>query len=275
MNREEIRKAAVAGTFYPGSKMELERDLSLLLENSPDMEISKPLRGIIAPHAGYMYSGGVAARAYRQIISLKYDFQIILAPSHYESFDFISIYPGHAFEIPLGNILIDKTMADLLTENDSIFRLSELGYSAQEHSLEVQLPLLQWVQDSPKIVPMMMGEQSMDLIDEAAQELISVLEGKNCLLIASTDLSHFHSDSQARSMDQIVVNHINNFHPDQLYEDIIEKKCEMCGYGPAIIAMKVAEGLDATNAKVLLYRNSSDMTGDISKVVGYLSAILY
>lgn len=275
MNREEIRKAEVAGAFYPESKMVLERDLSLLLENSPDVEMSQTLRVIIAPHAGYMYSGGVAARAYRQVISSKYDFQIILAPSHYETYDFISIYPGKAFETPLGDVLIDKNMADLFAANDSIFHLSEQGYSSQEHSLEVQLPLLKWVQDSPNIVPMMMGNQSKELIDQAAEELINTLEGKNCLIIASTDLSHYHTDSEARTLDQIVINHINGFHPDQLYEDILEKRCEMCGYGPAIIAMKVAQGLGATTAKVLLYRNSSDMTGDISKVVGYLSAIIY
>ena len=222
-----------------------------------------------------MYSGGVAARAYRQIISSKYEFQIILAPSHYESFDFISIYPGKAFETPLGDISLEKSVVDSLATDDSIFRLSELGYSSNEHSLEVQLPLLKWVQDTPKIVPMMMGNQSKELIDQATEELINTLEGKNCLLIASTDLSHYHTDSDARSMDQIVINHINSFHPDQLYEDILEKRCEMCGYGPAIVAMKVARGLGAATAKVLLYRNSSDMTGDVSKVVGYLSAIIY
>lgn len=275
MNREQIRQTAVAGTFYPGSRMELERDLSLLLENSPDVTVSNPIKCIIAPHAGYMYSGGVAARAYRQLLNQSYDFIIILAPSHYESFDFISVFPGKSFASPLGEILVEKNIVDSLIAQESVFHLSELGYSSQEHSLEVQLPLLKWVQDSPRIVPMMMGNQIWDIITRTAEELSMILKDKNCLIIASTDLSHYHSDSEARSMDQIVVNQINSYQPDQLYEDIMDRKCEMCGFGPAVVAMKTARELGASNAKVLLYRNSSDMTGDRSKVVGYLSAIIY
>jgi AmmeMemoRadiSam system protein B len=255
--------------------MVLERDLSLFFENSPDVNVSQTIRSIIVPHAGYMYSGGVAARAYRQIISSKYDFSIILAPSHFESYDFISIYPGKAFATPLGEISVEKNIADEFVAQDSIFRLSEMGYSTQEHSLEVQLPLLKWVQDTPRIIPMMMGDQNWDMIVDAFRLISKILKGKNCLLIASTDLSHYHSDNEARSMDQIVVNDINSYQPDQLYEDIMDRRCEMCGYGPAVITLKAAKELGASKAQVLLYRNSSDMTGDKSKVVGYLSAIVY
>lgn len=275
MSEAKIRKAAVAGTFYPASKMVLERDLSLLLENSPIVELTQPIRAIIAPHAGYMYSGGVAARAYRQIMSRKYDFHVILAPSHYEVFDFISIYPGSAFGTPLGQIPIAREIVEELVSQDAIFRLSEFGYSEQEHSLEVQLPLLKWVQDAPRIVPLMMGEQTSNMIEDASQLLTHALTDKNCLIIASTDLSHFHPDREARSLDEAVIKHINKYQPDELYADIMEKRCEMCGYGPAIIAMKTARALGAKKAQVLLYRNSSDMTGDLSSVVGYLSAIVY
>lgn len=275
MNREQVRQTGVAGSFYPESKMVLERDLSLLLENSPIAEVPRTIKALISPHAGYMYSGGVAARAYRQIISHNYDFEVILAPSHYESFEFVSIYPGKSFETPLGEIPVDKSIADMLISQNSIFRLSESGFSSQEHSLEVQLPLLKWVQDSPRIVPMMMGDQNWDNIVEAFQIISKIVKDQNCLIIASTDLSHYHSDNEARSMDQIVINHVNSYQPDQLYEDVVDRKCEMCGYGPTIIAMKAAQGLGATDAKVLLYRNSSDMTGDKSRVVGYLSAIIY
>ncbi len=275
MIRDQVRQAGVAGSFYPASKMELERDLSLLLENSPIVEISKSLKAIIVPHAGYMYSGGVAARAYRQVFAYNYEFVVILAPSHHETFDYVSIYPGKAFATPLGEIPIEKTIADMLVSQNSVFQLSESGYLPEEHSLEVQLPLLKWVQDSPVVVPMMMGQQNRQMIDEASQALAETLRGKNCLIIASTDLSHFHPDSVARSMDNTVINHINNYQPDHLYQDIMDKRCEMCGYGPAIIAMKVAREWGAANAKVLLYRNSGDMTGDMSNVVGYLSAMLY
>jgi hypothetical protein len=222
-----------------------------------------------------MYSGGVAARAYRQVISHKYDFSIILAPSHYESYDFVSIYPGRAFDTPLGAVAIEQSVADALVEQGDTFRLSEMGYSAQEHSLEVQLPLLRRVQDSPRIVPLMMGVQNWDMIVDTLRAINKIIKGKNCLMIASTDLSHYHPDTEARSMDQMVVNNINNYQPDQLYEDIVEKRCEMCGYGPAVVALKAAREFGASRAQVLLYRNSSDMTGDTSKVVGYLAAVAY
>ena len=141
--------------------------------------------------------------------------------------------------------------------------------------MEVQLPLTKWVQDSPRIVPLMMGSQEIELINEAAEKLAGILKGENCIIVASTDLSHFHSDSKAREMDNVVINHINNFSPDRLYQDIMDGKCEMCGYGAAIIAMKIAKTWGAAHSEVLLYRNSSDMTGDTDKVVGYLSAIVY
>jgi AmmeMemoRadiSam system protein B len=275
MDRDSTRPACVAGSFYPAEKMVLERDLSLFLENSPDVDISQTIRGIVVPHAGYMYSGGVAARAYRQVISHKYDFSIILAPSHYESYDFVSIYPGRAFDTPLGAVAIEQSVADALVEQGDTFRLSEMGYSAQEHSLEVQLPLLRRVQDSPRIVPLMMGVQNWDMIVDTLRAINKIIRGKNCLMIASTDLSHYHPDTEARSMDQMVVNNINNYQPDQLYEDIVEKRCEMCGYGPAVVALKAAREFGASRAQVLLYRNSSDMTGDTSKVVGYLAAVAY
>jgi len=275
VDRNKVRPAGVAGGFYPNSKMELERDLSLLLENSPFVETLQSIKAIIVPHAGYMYSGGVAARAYRQIIQDDYDFCVIIAPSHYEPFNFISIYPGKAFETPLGEIAVENRIVDLLVSGHPDIQLSEQGYSPKEHSLEVQLPLTKWVQDSPRIVPLMMGNQSLELINSAAEKLGTILKGENCIIIASTDLSHFHSDSKARAMDNIVINHINNFAPDRLYEDISEGRCEMCGYGPAIVAMKVAQAWGATHSEVLLYRNSGDMTGDTDKVVGYLSAIVY
>lgn len=275
MNRDEIKQACVAGSFYPAESVVLERDLSLFLENSPEVNPSRTVRSIIVPHAGYMFSGGVAARAYRQVFSHQYDFSIILAPSHYESFDFVSIYPGKAFATPLGEVSIEKNIVDEFVAQDSVFRLSEMGYSDQEHSLEVQLPLLEWVQDSPRVVPMMMGDQNWDLIIDAFRMISKMLKGRDCLLIASTDLSHYHSDSEARSMDQIVVNNINSFQPDQLYEDIMDRRCEMCGYGPAIVTLKAAKEMGASQAEVLLYRNSSDMTGDKSRVVGYLAAFVY
>jgi len=275
MRRDEVKPAAVSGSFYPGTKMVLERELSLLLENSPILDESMTLKAMIVPHAGYMYSGGVAARAYRQIISQKYDVVVIIAPSHNKFFDYCSVYSGRGFETPLGNVFVNQLLADKLTEKHSEIKLSLEGYSEDEHSLEVQLPLLKWVQDSVRIIPIMMANQGHEMIEILSNALVDLLKDKHFLIIASSDLSHYHTNEQARSIDQIVINHVNNYDPEQLFKDIIQKRCEMCGYGAAITAMNVAKRTGALKSRVLLYRNSSDITGDTNSVIGYLSAIFY
>ncbi len=265
----------MAGFFYPADKFVLERDLSLLLENSPIVDVPQPIRGLIVPHAGYLYSGGVAARAYRQIMEPKYDFAVIVAPSHEETFDFISIYPGRGLRTPIGDLSIEMSVVDRLTFAHPDIRLSEKGYSSGEYSLEAQLPFLKWVQDSIQVVPIMMGNQSQKYIDLLTRVLSDLLKAENCLLIASTDLSHNHSDQEARMLDQVVIGNVNAFNPEQLLTDVYEDRCEMCGYGPTAVVMRVAKTMGASKAKVLLYRNTGDITGEKSNVVGYLSAIIY
>lgn len=275
IRRDEIRPPGVAGFFYPADKKFLERDISLFLENSPQLDLSKPIRAMIVPHAGYMYSGGVAARAYRQIMGKKYDVVVIIAPSHHEYFEFISLYPGKAFHTPLGDIPVAEDQINQLILQHPDIRLSPNGFSASEHSLEVQLPFLKWVGENSSIIPVMMGHQTREIIEVLRGALVTVLKDKLFLVIASSDLSHFYSDTKARELDRIVINDISAFSPDQLFDDITHERCEMCGYGPAITAMKIARDCGAKEGRVLLYRTSGDITGDKGKVVGYLSGIFY
>ncbi len=275
VQRDEIRPAGVAGLFYPADKVILERDLSLFLENAPLVSPSRPVRAMIVPHAGYVYSGGVAARAYRQIMGKTYDAAVIIAPSHHESFSYIAVYPGKALRTPLGDIPLHQQLIDELTAAHPDIRLSKRGFAVNEHSLEVQLPFLKWVIDGIKIVPLMMGHQAEDFINILHNALSRALARRNCLLIASTDLSHFYSDEKARALDQLVIDAVSDFAPDRLYEDVEHRRCEMCGYGPAITAMKVARDCGASEARVLLYRNSGDVTGDKHGVVGYLAGVFY
>lgn len=270
-----IRPPGVAGLFYPADKIVLEKDLSLLLESAPVEQFPRPIRGMIVPHAGYTYSGGVAARAYRQIVGAKYDIVVVIAPAHRLHFHNPTVFPGKAFRTPLGELPVDRSFVHLLTRKHPEIELSTRGYEADEHSLEVQLPFIQWVLDRVKIVPIMMGEQNGETIDLLSNALTDTLRGKNFLVIASSDLSHYYPDARARAKDQVVINHVNRFEPDELYEDIETGRCEMCGYGPAITAMKVAQAAGAKTGKVLLYRNSGDITRDRSNVVGYLAGVFY
>jgi len=271
----KIRQPGAAGNYYPADKIMLERELSLLLEASPVLDFSRPIRAMIVPHAGYVYSGGVAARAYRQILDASFERVIIIAPSHCESFPFISVFEGDAYQTPLGKIPVDYQMARVLTAFHPDIQLSDKGHSSPEFTIEVHLPFLQWALPGFKLLPIVMGEQSADHTNALFNALTQILAGQNNLVIASTDLSHHQSDSQARVMDQVVINHIQNFSSGDLWKDVQDGRAQMCGPGAAVVAMKIARAWGAREGKVLLYRNSGDVTGEREDVVGYLSAVFY
>ena len=133
-----VRPAGVAGKFYSSDRNVLEREIALFLENSLPVERTAKIKGMLAPHAGYMFSGGVAARAYRQILDEEYDLVVIVSPSHQEAFDGVSVFSGNAYETPLGRLNCDQDVANELKMKDPNIIISQKGHSAQEHSLEVQ-----------------------------------------------------------------------------------------------------------------------------------------
>ncbi len=271
----KIRKQAVAGLFYSSDKNTLEREVAVYLENAQgDMVINK-LSGIIVPHAGYMYSGGVAARAYRQLVDRAYDTVVVISPSHRVYFEEISVYDGSGYSTPLGVVDIDRDLAGFLVESHPNIVFSGLGHDEDEHALEVQLPFLQHVLNDFKLIPVVMGNQDKENIDILSEALSSVLRDQNVLVVASSDLSHFHKHDRAALLDKVVVDNVNAFDEEKLYSDLQDGLCEMCGGGPVVTAMKVCRNLGAKRSKVLLYRNSGDITGDRNQVVGYLSGILY
>ena len=272
-NNQKIRPPAVAGMFYPEKKMVLDQEVAMVLEESRELELQGEIIGMVVPHAGYMYSGGVAARAYRQIVDADIDIVVVISPSHCEFFTEISVYDGHAYSTPLGILPVDKELAEALAAQSSQIILSEKGHRFEEHALEVQLPFLQKSIGEFRFLPVVMGEHSQDNIQSLASGLARILKDKKALIVASTDLSHFYNDEKANSLDQVVVDDIENFDEDQLFQDLQTGECEMCGGGPAIAVMKTCKFLGASKSQVLLYRNSGDISGDKNEVVGYLSAI--
>ncbi len=275
MIEEKIRRPAVAGMFYSGNPETLEREVAVFLESAhPEANVHE-IFGLVAPHAGYMYSGGVAARAYRQIMDRHYDVVVVISPSHHVYFEKISVYNGDYYETPLGLIPVDKELALLLAEADEQIIYSSIGHEGQEHALEVQLPFLQHVLEDFRLVPIVMGNQSYENILSLSDALSKVLHGQKALIVASSDLSHYHPYDVAVRMDSIVIEHINNFTEDNLYDDLTSGVCEMCGGGPVIAMMKACRNLGADKSKVILYRNSGDVTDERSQVVGYLAAMIY
>jgi AmmeMemoRadiSam system protein B len=271
----KIRQPAVAGMFYPEKKMELDRTVAIVLEESQEYNIPGVIQGMVVPHAGYMFSGGVAARAYRQVFKHDVDIVVVISPSHCEYFTEISIYDGYAYSTPLGALPVDRDIAEKLLATSPQIILSDKGHRFDEHALEVQLPFLQKVFNKFRFIPIAMGEHSQDNIQSLANGLAQVLKDEKALIVASSDLSHFYTDEKATSLDQIVVENMENFDDEKLFEDLKSGRAEMCGGGPAMATMKACKHLGADKGRVLLYRNSGDITGDRSEVVGYLSAIFY
>ena len=271
----KIRPPMVAGMFYPQKKIALEREIAVYLENSPELQLGNQILGIIAPHAGYMYSAGVATRAYRQIMGKDIDVVVVISPSHREYFTEVSIYDGYGYSTPLGVLPVEKNLAHKLTEFSPQIILSEKGHRFEEHALEVQLPILQAVLDKFKIIPIVMGEQSYDNIETLARALATVLSDQKTLLVASSDLSHFYNAKKASILDNVVIDDLKKFNEEKLFQDLQHGSCEMCGGGPAVTVMKACKLLGANRSEVLVYRTSGDVTGDYNEVVGYLSALFY
>ncbi|MCK4417112.1 MAG: AmmeMemoRadiSam system protein B [Candidatus Latescibacteria bacterium] len=280
MDAETLRRAANAGMFYPADQKALNQMIDTYLENARDAGVSGEIIGLISPHAGYEYSGQVAANAYQQIAGRNYQTVVVIAPSHTEYFPEISVYNGDGFKTPLGPVCLDKDLASQLVAQHRAVVFSARGHwiagsVRQEHSLEVQLPFLQKVLKNFKIVPIVMGDQGYSSCQTLGETLAKVLPNKKALIVASSDLSHFHPYDRAVKLDKTVISHIERFDFTGLSEDIERGICEACGGGPMVAAMIAAEMLGANRAKVLLYANSGDVTGDRSSVVGYMAAMLY
>ncbi|MFH1071472.1 MAG: AmmeMemoRadiSam system protein B [Candidatus Glassbacteria bacterium] len=272
-----VRKPAVAGTFYPADTEELKVDIKSYLAQVMVDRSDKDIVALVAPHAGYMYSGPVAAHAYRQVQGKAYESVVVISPSHRESFDFSSIFNGNAYETPLGSVPVDHSLVEeLIGAGEKSVKASGEGHlHSEEHALEVHIPFLQTVLGEFKLVPIVMGSQSRSSCRELGRALARVLAGRNALVVASTDLSHFHDQNFAGSLDKIVIGHIGAFDPDGLLDDIEAHKCEACGAGPVAAAMYAAREMGATRAENLYYATSGDISGNYTRVVGYTAGIIY
>jgi len=231
----------VAGAFYPGSPSSLKAMISEFMANAEKRPIDGKLVALIVPHAGYVYSGQVAASAYKQIEGMHFDTAVLVGVS----------------------------------PQDSIFSFQP-GAHAIEHSLEVQIPFLQQVLSDFKIVPILMGHWSESVCSIVSDALAKSIGGRDVLLIASTDMSHYHPYDTACRMDNIAISSIELMNTASLMDDLSSGKCELCGAAPVITILMTAEKLGADSVEILQYANSGDVTGDKSGgVVGYFAAAVY
>ncbi len=272
-----IRRSVIAGSWYPGTAAALSRDLRSYLEAARPTAAEGRLLALIVPHAGYMYSGPTAAYSYKNIEGASISTVVMVGPSHRAYFQGVAVYASGAWETPLGRTAVDQDLAQAIIQEDPEYIRDLPSAHAQEHSLEIQLPFLQHVlKPGFKIVPLMMFDHSLPACRRLAGALKRALAGRQeVLLIASTDLSHFHRDAQARKLDRVVEERVSCFDPEGLALALESGRCEACGGGPMVAVMLAARELGADTAVVYRYQTSGDVSGDRSQVVGYLAAGVY
>jgi AmmeMemoRadiSam system protein B/AmmeMemoRadiSam system protein A len=274
---QKVRQAGVAGSFYPADPKELSAMIDEMLAKASPPKIKDPILAVVAPHAGYQYSGQVAAYTYAELKGRKFSRVVVIAPSHFESFDFTSVYEGDAYETPLGTVPVDKAFAGQLAKMSSTIKLSSRGHDATssgaEHAIEVQLPWLQKVLGEFKLVPVVMGDQSYESSRALGVALAKMIKAEDkegeTLIVASSDLSHYHPYDEAVKIDHKTLNALAAWDYYSMSRNFQTRTWEACGGAPIVAAMIAAERMGARQATVLKYANSGDVTGDHSRVVGY------
>ena len=278
-----VRQPAVAGAFYPADSLDLARMVAELFTYSKISEPRVKPTGMISPHAGYVYSGPVAASGYRQLKGYKYSTVVVISPSHREYFSHAAVYCSGAYSTPLGTVEVDSELADRIVNSagGELVICSERGHRAgsrqmSEHSLEVQIPFLQAVLGSFKLVPIVMGDQSVACCRALAGALAETLGGRDdVLLVASSDLSHFHDYDEANRIDRKLISLVERYDYRSLRSALARGEVEACGGVPVMAVMEACEKLGAGRVRIIGYANSGDITGEKSRVVGYLSALFY
>ena len=269
-----IHDPVVAGIWYPGTAPELRKLVEEYLSHVPGRDSKGRTVAIISPHAGYIYSGQVAAHSFKAVKGQKFDSVIVIGPSHYVPFRGVATYDCAGFRTPLGVIPLDSELIAALLKRES--RIKDLpGVFRQEHSLEAELPFLQVVLPGFKLVPLVMGDPDVTTCRWLAEAIAECAKGKSVLIVASSDLSHYHSYDVAAEMDQRLLQKIGAMDIEGIDQCLEGRKCEACGQGPIMAALLAAKKLGADRCDILKYANSGDVTGEKMSprgVVGYGAA---
>ncbi len=269
----EYRAATHAGTWYPGHEKELREMIQGFLSNARS-KLNGEIYGLISPHAGYVYSGPVASFAYKLVQNQEFDDVIVIGPSHYHAFIGASIDTMAGRQTPLGRVDYDLPLARKIMKNDKNIVYDNSAH-IQEHSTEIQIPFLQVVLKKFKLIEIVVGSHDYKSCEVLSQAITKAIVGKKVLIVASSDLSHYHPQKEAEELDNLVIEAVANYDPKGLSRKLAMDSCEACGGGPIIVAMLVTKEIGATKSKPVVYATSGNITGDYSGVVGYLAAALY
>ncbi len=272
---KKIREPLVAGKFYPDSKNELSVMIEHQALNVTNNFKNSNILGIISPHAGYIFSLKTALQGYFALKNKSIKHVIIIAPSHhYNNFDF-SVGNFDFYKTPLGKIKVNKESVKLLLDYHKMQFIPNAHLI--EHSLEVQLPILQYYFPEVDIIPIIFGNQTLSNAMELAKILAEVFHNiwKETAVIVSTDLSHYYNSETAMQMDGLLMKYLSDFDISALSKFIAEKKIEACGIGGILTLMTLANQLEYNKIEHLRYSNSGEIFGNYDEVVGYLSSVIY
>jgi len=278
MMSSKIRYPRVAGSFYAGSAGPLKRQIEECFRHrfgprelpKIDEKGSRKVLGLVCPHAGYMYSGPVAANAYHRLASDGLvDLFVILGPNHHGIGSGVAVMHTGVWRTPLGDVEIASETAKEIANRSDIIDVDESAHT-YEHSIEVQLPFLQYIYGSSfKFVPICFLMQDLDTCREVGKTLADALEGKNAVIVASTDMTHYEPQRKATEKDGKALDAVTRLDEELFYYVLRSNNVSACGYGPVAALMTAAKKVGVEKGEILSYRTSGDITGDTSSVVGY------
>jgi AmmeMemoRadiSam system protein B len=284
--KERIRRPAVAGSFYPKDQKELTKTVDSSLLNVRQEQIEEKILGLISPHAGYVYSGQVAAYSYRQIKDKNYDTVIIVGPSHRVYLRGASVGDWDAYATPLGKVVVNKEMVNELLGIGKPFQFVREAH-IREHSVETQIPFLQRVLKDFDLVPIVMGMPSLTDCERVSKALSKIAGKRNVLLVASSDMSHFPNYGNANRVDRETLSLIEKFDPKRVFNSEAEflrkgipnLSTTLCGLNAVVTVMMTVKQLGGNGVKILHYANSGDIAvhgyREKRRVVGYGAVALY
>jgi hypothetical protein len=264
-----FRSTAVAGHFYPADKKALQSVLQQMLPAAPGRQ---KVLGLLAPHAGYVYSGGCAGQGYGRAALT--ETVIILGVNHRGAGAELAVDGNDYWETPLGNVEVNSELRSRLLAGSKLFRLdSEAG--RLEHSLEVQVPFIQYASPASRILPITVAAQRLDDLLAAGQEIARLFKGNpDLMMVASSDMSHYIPADRARELDLKAIACVLRLDAEDLYRTVRDNRISMCGVAPAVIMLAAARAAGATRAELVCYTNSGEVSGDVNEVVGYASVIV-
>ena len=268
-----IRQPAVANQFYPGREEDLKKDISSRIKPATGEQKKEKVLALVSPHAGYMYSGNVAGAVYAVADITKE--VIVMGPNHHGLGAPFAVMAQGVWHMPWGDISINEKLANLLIEESRWLRADDQAH-IQEHSVEVQLPFIQYIKPDVEFVPIVLGRADFTTCEEIGTAIARAIRkfGRPVVIIASTDMTHYESQESAQQKDQLAIERVRSLDPSGLLEIVDENNISMCGVIPTTITLIAAKELGATTANLVAYATSGDVSGDYSYVVGYAGFII-